>query len=452
MTTHFQPLGKVLLFAAFLLPLTGIGLELPSLPGLVTRIRAKPINESSGLCPSVRHPGVFWTHNDSGDGPNLYAIHLDGRLVATYTVQGAKARDWEDIAIDEHGMLYIADVGNNRHKRNDLKIYKVPEPETLQKTGQLKVVDTTPVNYPDGAYNCEALFLDEQGTPTLITKDPGPAKVYSLEEERWVLRQQLDVPDVVTGADLSDDGRLAVSTYLGFVVFQRDSDHQWVPAHRTFAILEQCEAVCWHNGALLLTSEQRALFRFTPDKTDSQVSAFKRHNWNPNDPERTYVPVNEQQKQTETILLRFQPNSEHTTLRLHAPWKNHSGRAVFLFSSKPPGERAKPSSGDFQLEINSRSRNPTLRTRQFGKPGRPLTNVKIPVQLKKADANTLELHIDNQWLDSQIAFGAYTFGFNEEPVGWPYSYYRINKHPLLWGERSTRSQTTDNPVKIETPQ
>lgn len=446
MTMRFLSPVRVLLFAALLLPLTGAALERPSLPGLLTRIRAKPVTESSGLCPSVRHPGVFWTHNDSGDGPNLYAIHLDGSLVATYTVQGAKARDWEDIAIDEHGMLYIADVGNNQHKRDDLRIYKVPEPETLQKTGQLKVVDSIPVDYPDGAYNCEALFLDEEGTPTLITKDPGPANVYALEKGQWVLRQQLEVPDVVTGADLAEDGRLAVSTYLGFVVFQRDSDRQWVPVHRTFAILEQCEAVCWHNGALLFTSEQRGLFRFTPDKTEAQVSAFERHNWNPRDPERTYVPVDERQEQAETVHLRFQPGSDHTTLRLHAPWKKHSGRAVFLFSSKPPGDRTNPSHGDFQLEINCRNRNPKLRTRQFGKPGRTLTDVDLPVKLEKPDADTLDLHIDKQWLDGQIAFGAYVFGFGENSVGWPYSYYRINNHPLLWAERSNPNKTTDSPA------
>ena len=445
MRTHLGLNGKSLIFAAFLLPWAAPALELPSLPGLLTRIRAKPVNESSGLCPSVRHPGVFWTHNDSGDGPNLYAIHLDGSLVATYTVKGAKARDWEDIAIDDHGMLYIADVGDNLHKRNDRMIYKVPEPEILQKTGEIKVVESIPVEYPDGAYNSEALFLNEDGNLNLITKDPGPAKVYSLDNDRWTFRQQLDVPDVVTGADLADDGRLAVSTYLGFVVFKRDSNDQWIPAHRTFAIVEQCEAVCWYNGALLLTSEQRGLFRFTLDEKDAQASAFKRHEWNPNDPERTYVPVGEQQEQAETLHLSFQPGTKErtTTLRLHAPWVKHSGRAVFLFSSKPPGERTNPSPGDYQLEIISRNRNPKLRTRQFGKPGQPPSNVDLPVRLENTDAETLDLHIDKQWLDRQIAFGAYVFGFGEKTVGWPYNYYRINNHPLLWAERISAREAAE---------
>ena len=56
------------------------------------------LRESSGLAVSRRQPGVLWSHNDSGDGPNLYAIDLSGRLLATIPVANAAARDWEDIA------------------------------------------------------------------------------------------------------------------------------------------------------------------------------------------------------------------------------------------------------------------------------------------------------------------------------------------------------------------
>ena len=38
------------------------------------RISDPRITESSGLAASKLHPGVYWTHNDSGDGPYVYAI------------------------------------------------------------------------------------------------------------------------------------------------------------------------------------------------------------------------------------------------------------------------------------------------------------------------------------------------------------------------------------------
>ena len=55
--------------------------------------------ESSGVAASRAYPGVLWTHNDSGDGPYLYATTLDGRDLGWLLVPGAEAIDWEDIAL-----------------------------------------------------------------------------------------------------------------------------------------------------------------------------------------------------------------------------------------------------------------------------------------------------------------------------------------------------------------
>src|SRR5437588_13008164 len=55
--------------------------------------------ESSGVAVSRAHPGVLWTHNDSGDGPFLYATDLQGRDRGSLLVPGAHAVEWEDIAL-----------------------------------------------------------------------------------------------------------------------------------------------------------------------------------------------------------------------------------------------------------------------------------------------------------------------------------------------------------------
>lgn len=443
-----QPLPAALacLACAALLPITARAFERPQLPGMLTRIQAAPVNEGSGLCPSVRHKGVFWTHNDSGDGPILYAIHLDGSLVATYKVEGAKARDWEDIDISSDGVLYIADVGNNNHKRTDLTIYTVAEPEELVDEGTLKVQTAIPVTYPDGKYNCEALFLDAEGTPALITKDPGPARIYRLGKEGWEFEQELPTPDVVTGADLSDDHRLAVSTYLGFVVFKRDDEGTWTQSHRTFAVLEQCEAVCWHNDALLLTSEQRALFRFIPDEGKPEDSAFHRYAWDPADGERTYAPVGDGRVEAKSLDFRFHTEDDKVILTLQAPWKEHSGRGVFLFSSAPPGERTQAGPAEHQIDIVCRNGRLRLRTRQFGRPGQAMKDVELPVSLEKQDNEHIQLHFSGDWLETQKAFGCYFFGFDTDTVGWPYSYYRLHGHPLLWAERKADSARPTAPA------
>jgi len=62
-------------------------------------IKSNLIREISGAVASRKNPGILWVHNDSGDLPRLYAISTAGELIGIYTITGAKARDWEDIAI-----------------------------------------------------------------------------------------------------------------------------------------------------------------------------------------------------------------------------------------------------------------------------------------------------------------------------------------------------------------
>ena len=64
---------------------------------------------------------MFWTHNDGG-GPKkqvLYAIDREGKTRAAFPVIGVTLHDWEDIAIDDAGHLYLGDIGNNDAKRDD---------------------------------------------------------------------------------------------------------------------------------------------------------------------------------------------------------------------------------------------------------------------------------------------------------------------------------------------
>ena len=42
-------------------------------------IEYDPIDEASGIAASRKNPNVLWTHNDSGDGPLLYALNIEKR-------------------------------------------------------------------------------------------------------------------------------------------------------------------------------------------------------------------------------------------------------------------------------------------------------------------------------------------------------------------------------------
>ena len=64
-------------------------------PATLATIKDKSISESSGLVASRTTPGAYWTHNDSGDGPFIYAIDTRGDSLGTFRVIGAQARDWD---------------------------------------------------------------------------------------------------------------------------------------------------------------------------------------------------------------------------------------------------------------------------------------------------------------------------------------------------------------------
>ena len=63
------------------------------------QLEERAVRESSGIAASRRNAGLYWTHNDSGDGPFLYAFDRAGTKRGVWRVAGAKSDDWEDLAV-----------------------------------------------------------------------------------------------------------------------------------------------------------------------------------------------------------------------------------------------------------------------------------------------------------------------------------------------------------------
>src|SRR5262245_1156570 len=97
-------------------------------PVHLTDLKNRSVNESSGIVASRRNSNLFWTHNDSGDGPFIYAFDRGGNHLGVWRVAGATARDWEDIAIGpgptkDSPYVYIGDIGDNEKKRDEIVVY-----------------------------------------------------------------------------------------------------------------------------------------------------------------------------------------------------------------------------------------------------------------------------------------------------------------------------------------
>jgi hypothetical protein len=147
------------------------------------------LTEASGLCASRLSPGIFFTHNDSGESSDVYAFAENGAWVATLTLSGALSEDWEDIGVGpgpESGKsyLYVADIGDNdRIRTTSIKIERALEP-ALSPSDRAKVL-TLPFqslyfSYPDQPHNAETLLVDPvSGDLYIATKgDPDGARVY----------------------------------------------------------------------------------------------------------------------------------------------------------------------------------------------------------------------------------------------------------------------------------
>jgi hypothetical protein len=87
------------------------------------------LSESSGL--AIAGPNKLWSHNDAGNTNQLFCFDTAGILQRNLLIANASNVDWEDLAVDDQGSIYINDAGNNLNNRQDLKIYRIPNPETI---------------------------------------------------------------------------------------------------------------------------------------------------------------------------------------------------------------------------------------------------------------------------------------------------------------------------------
>ncbi len=228
-------------------------------PESLGTVPSPPATELSGIV--VDAQGV-WVHNDSGT-ETLYRLGLDATLLGDAST-GMLGRDLEDLARTPDGTLVLADIGDNGAARPDVSLVEL----TLDGF-EVSAIERQVLVYEDGPRDAETLWVDDDGTVWVVSKElDGASGVYAVVdgvlERRSVLQfgtAPLGQATLVTGGDLGPRG-IVLRTYL-------DEAYVWPrtpgePVEQTLARSPcpvpiagepQGEAIAWGPDGLYTVSE-----------------------------------------------------------------------------------------------------------------------------------------------------------------------------------------------------
>ncbi len=231
------------------------------------------ISECSGIIPSGKDKNLFWVNTD-GPRSVIFAIDLSGKCVSRSVITGAPVIDFEDIARDDNGHIFIGDIGNNNAKRNVLMVYMIDEPDPSKVSSISTVKQSWRLTFPNKPFDCESLFIYKDNAYVISKVFSGSqAEIYrfALSDTSKSITlsfvSKLQVKSPVTSADISSDGNLLALTakngvYL-FDINQNIISTEKVKPHFVKFGNQHIEGCCFVPNGLIVTSENRSIYLFT---------------------------------------------------------------------------------------------------------------------------------------------------------------------------------------------
>ncbi len=246
----------------------------PGAPVLVAQVTAAILDESSGLAPSARRPGWWFTHNDSQGRAELYAFDAAGGF-ESHPVVGAVAVDWEDMDAGpcpggQGRCLYVADIGDNKRVRPHVTVYGIPEPGPGEVA---RVAARWDFTYEQGPQNAETLLVHPStGGLTVITKagsgrslvvplpalpPEGVVKLASVGTLEFTGESKSE-RKATAGSWSPDGSAVAIRTYSQIWEWAGGGAWWTLPPRRKVATAREVkgESLSWHSdGGWVTTSE-----------------------------------------------------------------------------------------------------------------------------------------------------------------------------------------------------
>ncbi len=240
----------------------------------------KKVIETSGLAYFKNE--FLITHNDGGHKSEIYVMNLKGEIVKKINVKDTKNRDWEDLAQDDEGRLYIGDFGNNDNSREKCQIYILPKnfldkDEIKPKKITFSYEDQK--NFPPKKsqlnYDCEAFFWKDDKL-YLLTKCrtkpfTGESRIYEVPATPGKYKAKyigsINLCQAgwrfcsVTSADYdAKTNTLAILTYSRlYVVSNIKGNDFWKGKVKSYSlpVVKQREAICFKNKTTLFMTDEK---------------------------------------------------------------------------------------------------------------------------------------------------------------------------------------------------
>ncbi|WP_190809983.1 hypothetical protein [Flagellimonas sp. S3867] len=253
------------------------------------------LSEISGLIST--DASTIWAIEDNGNKDHIYSLNLQGQQTKEFKVKNAKNNDWEDLAKDEKGNIYIGNFGNNNNDRENLSVYKIPNPDN--EPGNKIEAEKIAFHYPEQKkfppkkskllFDCEAFFYNNDFL-YLITKNrtrpyTGKALIYKIPAAKGSHKAEFVGEFTtctnqkfcsVTSADISPDGKKIALLGSGYIWlfsdfigddFTKGTQQIIDVKHRT-----QQESICFLDDTTLLIADEqsqtkgRNLYSYNLDK------------------------------------------------------------------------------------------------------------------------------------------------------------------------------------------
>ena len=204
----------------------------------LSELTNKKLKESSGLAASKQNPGLLWTHNDSGNEPEIYLVDKNLNIKLTVSLVGIENRDWEDITVgpgpdSAKSYVYVGDIGDNDAVYSYKYIYRFPEPVADSATNiSIADFETIVFKLEDGAKDTESLFVDTRSQNLyVISKRETPVWLYELKSPRangdtLTAAKQLSLPftQIVSADFLPETGDVVIKNYEHIYFWRNQND------------------------------------------------------------------------------------------------------------------------------------------------------------------------------------------------------------------------------------